>query len=128
MVGKTALIILAWVSSPALAADPTDQPHRPWGKTIHVNMSFQEAQACVARWADTQGTVLVIPRPEGADIDMTMSVSFLNPHGGEPQFTFQLRGIEKPTLTALYRHPFSAKNVDTLVKKMRKRCLIVRED
>lgn len=125
---RFAIIVVGFVlASPSHARSEKDYPHRDWGQVLALDMSVDEATACVAREMNRNGSSTVIPVDGGNDIDVKASAGFFGTVG-EPWQTFKIRPApgKRSTLTASYRHPASHKSISKDVERMGKQCLKVR--
>ena len=125
---KTPAIMLAGLAvfaTHASARSGTDYPHRDWGQVLTLEMSVDEATACIAREMRRQGPILVLPVDGGNDIDWTAGGLFQK-GGTEAWVNFKIRREGDTTkLRIFYRHPIITKGLNGYVKKLEKQCLVV---
>jgi hypothetical protein len=120
---KRISLLLALTAAPASAGFGNNSPHRDWGHTITLDMTLNDAAACIAREMSRHGRVLILPVEGGNDIDFHANAGFAT--STEAWETFKLREEGgSVTLRALYRHPFTSTRVDSDVARLGNRCLI----
>lgn len=123
---KWPIIILSGFAATASAKQNTDYPHRDWGQIVTLNMSLNDATACIAREKNRQGATLVLPVEGGNDIDWRSTTGFFGGVVSEPWETFKLRASNGiTTLSVFYRHPLRLGGVTKDIARLQKRCLIV---
>lgn len=121
---KIVTLILLAVAAPASAKEDTDYPHRDWGQVATLDMTPNEAAACVTRQLSRQfGRVTPVPAEGGTDIEG-------GPGGGvfgvahDPWVSYHVRAEgQAATLRVFYRHPVSQKNLTRDVRRMGEKCL-----
>ncbi|WP_118856184.1 hypothetical protein [Sphingomonas mesophila] len=97
------------------------KPPRDSGIRIMSNQSLLDLQACTIRQMARDGTVVLVPVPNGVAIDYT------RPNGtGKAQaarFSLHVRDLgQQREISAYYRHPFSRKSAWQHTKIIGKRC------
>lgn len=119
MLFRMTLAGLVALSAPAAAED---KPHRTIDVERTTTAPMDEVTTCLARWGAPFGRPAPLPMDGGVALDLYQGTLFVK---GEPVMTVQIRdGGDVRRVTMLYRHPYSAKAVKSLLKNAAKKCAL----
>ena len=97
------------------------EPPRDSGIRIMSNQSLTELQACTIRQMSRDGTVVLVPQPNGVAIDYTRPNAMGKANAA--RYSLHVKDLGKQReLSAYYRHPFSRKSAWQHTKIIGKRC------
>jgi hypothetical protein len=112
----------------AALADQDDAPHRPAGQIAILDMSVDDAQACLSRELDKNGGIQVLAVDGGADVDWAPPGGMFTKGSDKFFAKFRLREVAgEVSLSVLYRRPLSARSMVGTMHSLSKRCLVVKE-
>ena len=97
------------------------KPARDAGIKIMSNQSLTDLQACTIRQMARDGTVVLIPQPNGVAIDYTRPNGLGNAQAARYSLHVKEVGNQRE-MTVFYRHPFSRKAAWQHTKIIGKRC------
>ena len=115
------MIVTALMLQIAIGNSGPLKPPRDAGIRILSNQSIDALQACSIRQMARDGTVLLVPQPNGVAIDYTRPNGLGNAQAARYSLHVKDLGSQRE-LTAFYRHPFSRKSAWQHTKIIGKRC------
>ena len=105
----------------AVALLDTVRPARDSGIRINSDQPLIELQACAMRKLSHGADVLPIPIDGGVDVDWVPRTNF--GVAGDAPFTLRIREVGgRREIAAYYRHPFSMKAIQNMVRDVGNRC------
>jgi hypothetical protein len=97
------------------------KPSRDAGIRIMSNQSLTDLQACTIRTMARDGTVVLVPQPNGVAIDYTRPNGLGNAQAA--RYSLHVKDVgNQREMTVFYRHPFSRKAAWQHTKIIGNRC------